>query len=315
MILLIASQQDSHAAAVRRELAAQHRTAELLDLSEFPQKLRLNLHYQPQRNFSLVHEDGRILPLAECRSVWWHWPRTSLLDPALSQLSFQTFACSQPQEAFCGLWQALDARWMNDPTRDESAARKAHQLRAAHEVGLAIPRTLISNDLQEALAFVEGCGSGQAVYRAFSPIALGWSEPHVLSSRNTGRLGPLCEAPVIFQEYVAAVMALRVTIVGQRVFATSMHLEDSPGPAGSRRNSTSAPLAATHLPLVVEEHLLRLMAYLGLVYAVVDLRLTPNAQYVFWEIDPAGQWLLMEEQSGQPITQAVAAQLAAQEIP
>ena len=35
----------------------------------------------------------------------------------------------------------------------------------------------------------------------------------------------------------------------------------------------------------------------------------PDGQYVFLEVNPAGQWLFVEERTGQPITAAVAAQL------
>jgi hypothetical protein len=36
------------------------------------------------------------------------------------------------------------------------------------------------------------------------------------------------------------------------------------------------------------------------------MRLTPSGEFVFLEINPAGQWLFIEDRTGQPITQAVA---------
>jgi len=54
-----------------------------------------------------------------------------------------------------------------------------------------------------------------------------------------------------------------------------------------------------------------LMRRLGLVYGAIDLRLTEDGRYVFLEINPAGQFLYVEQQTGQPITAALAACLAA----
>jgi len=54
-----------------------------------------------------------------------------------------------------------------------------------------------------------------------------------------------------------------------------------------------------------------LMRRLGLVYGAIDLRLTPDGRYVFLEINPAGQFLYVEQQTGQPIAAALAALLAA----
>ena len=54
----------------------------------------------------------------------------------------------------------------------------------------------------------------------------------------------------------------------------------------------------------------RLMARLGLLYGAADLRETSDGRVFFLEINPAGQWLFIEERTHQPITAAVAQLLA-----
>jgi glutathione synthase/RimK-type ligase-like ATP-grasp enzyme len=51
------------------------------------------------------------------------------------------------------------------------------------------------------------------------------------------------------------------------------------------------------------------MRRLGLVYGAIDMRRTADGRYVFLEINPAGQWLFIEERTKQPITSAVAGKL------
>lgn len=53
------------------------------------------------------------------------------------------------------------------------------------------------------------------------------------------------------------------------------------------------------------------MDRLGPVYGAIDMRLGPDGRYVFFEVNPAGQWLFVEERTGQPITATLARLLAA----
>jgi len=45
------------------------------------------------------------------------------------------------------------------------------------------------------------------------------------------------------------------------------------------------------LPVRVQEKLLQLMRALGLEYGAIDMRRTPDGEYVFFEVNPAGQFL------------------------
>jgi hypothetical protein len=52
----------------------------------------------------------------------------------------------------------------------------------------------------------------------------------------------------------------------------------------------------------VHDALLRLMRRLGLVYGAIDLRVRPDGEHVFFEVNPSGQWLFVEERTGLPLT-------------
>jgi len=76
----------------------------------------------------------------------------------------------------------------------------------------------------------------------------------------------------------------------------------------------SARIEAVELPDEVQALLHALMARLGLVYGAIDMRLTPDDRYVFLEINPAGQWLFVEQESGQAIAAALARLLHARDV-
>jgi glutathione synthase/RimK-type ligase-like ATP-grasp enzyme len=67
-----------------------------------------------------------------------------------------------------------------------------------------------------------------------------------------------------------------------------------------------ARCAGIHVPDRVSVLLMKLCAELGLVYAAVDFRLTPEGEYIFLELNPAGQWLFIEQATQMPIGAALA---------
>jgi hypothetical protein len=52
------------------------------------------------------------------------------------------------------------------------------------------------------------------------------------------------------------------------------------------------------------------MRRLGVVYGAINMQLTPDGRYIFLEINPPGEWLFIEERTGQPISEAVSEVLA-----
>jgi glutathione synthase/RimK-type ligase-like ATP-grasp enzyme len=117
---------------------------------------------------------------------------------------------------------------------------------------------------------------------------------------------------VIFQEYVPARFDVRVTVVGDRIFAAAIHSQDTQYLVDFCIDMNRAKVEPHDLPTDVATRLAEFMQRLGLVYGANDMRLTPDGRYVFLEVNPAGQWLFIEGRTGQPITTAVAETLAGQ---
>jgi glutathione synthase/RimK-type ligase-like ATP-grasp enzyme len=77
-----------------------------------------------------------------------------------------------------------------------------------------------------------------------------------------------------------------------------------------RLHTAQSAITPVDLPDAVITALLSLMHRLGLWYGPIDLRRAPDGDYVFLEINPAGQWLFVEYATGQPICQELATLLA-----
>jgi hypothetical protein len=304
-VLILSAPHDVHAQAVIRALAAHAVDVELLDLSEFPTRLALSMAFEGGRHrFALRRDGGDVLDLDRIRAVWWRRPQPFRLPPGMDP-AHQRFALSEASTAFQGLYQSLDsAHWVNIPARDATAMHKPYQLTLAQRIGLEIPTTLMTNDIEEAREFWHK-HDGEVVHKQFLALPDTWRETRRLGPEDKALAEAISIAPVIFQRHVAATADIRVTAVGIALYAGAADVRDADYPQDVRMNP-SAKYVAHDLPPDVAEHLRQLMSHLGLVYGAIDLRLTPEGRYVFLEINPAGQFLYIEHDTGQPIAAALA---------
>lgn len=310
MILIVASPGDDHARAVVTRCTQAGRRPALLDTARYPLDLAIRQRFgDGTRSGARVRLDGRDLDLASVGVVWWRRPGAYRLDPDLDP-SVGTFAFSECSEAVDGLWASLDAVWVNPVAADATAHHKPYQLTVADRLGLPIPRTLMTNDAVAARDFVTEVGLGKVVHKTFLATQEHWRETRLLREEELPMLEHLRHAPAIFQERIDAVADVRVTVVGDELFATEITTVPGTYELDYRMALGTARLRATSVSEETEHTLRALMRELGLVYGAIDLLRTRDGTEVFLEINPAGEWLFAQERTGQDITGAMAALLA-----
>ena len=303
MIVVVSAPRDLHAVEVMQHLQRRGAPATLLDLSEYPHGRALTMEW-PGARFHLGDLD-----VSECRAVWWRRPQPFTLHDDIRKDTDRHFAYAEVEAAFSGLWSSLDVLWVNHPMRDEEASRKVWQLKVAEELGFRIPRTCITSDPLVARAFIDEQTPERTIYKAFAGSDAAWRETRLLKRSETELLESVRFAPVIFQEYIRGT-DLRLTIVGDEIFPAAIHVAPSGYQVDFRMTMDEARIEAVALPDDLSNRLRSFMRRLGLVYGAIDVRLTPEGDYVFFEINPSGQWLFIEQATGQPITGAVAGVLA-----
>jgi len=308
-VMILSSFEDPHAHAVMEALASRGTEVELLDLSEFPTRLALTMAFDDgARRFLLRRTGGGELDLATISAVWWRRPQPFRLPANVTDPVNRRFAMSEATTAFSGLYQSMDALWVNDPVRDEAAHHKPWQLDLAQKIGLAIPTTLMTSDPKEALDFWRR-NDGNVIYKQFRALPDAWRETRRIRPEEAAFAESISVTPVIFQRFVDAVADVRATVIGDEIFAAAADPRAGEYPVDFRFNMN---LKWEHhvLPPAVEDSLRLLMRRLGLEYGAIDMRLTPDGQYVFLEINPAGQFLWIELETGLRIAEALAAHLA-----
>jgi len=255
--------------------------------------------------------------LDDIRSVWFRRHRLPVMPPEVAAPDVEY--CLRESEWFLkgGVYSrgalARSVEWMSHPVNIQHAESKIYQLSVARSLGLAVPDTLISNDPERIKGFFKK-KEGEIVAK---PLRLGYFD---YGDRQTGvftnRVSaddlvedePLRMAPVIYQELLTKLFDIRVTVVGQQVFAAAIDSQSEPSAAldWRRTDNENLPHYAHDLPASVQDACLSYMAALGLNFGALDFVLTPRNEYVFLEVNPNGQWVWIEEKLGFPISEAIA---------
>lgn len=320
MILILSNEADIHASLVRDVIRERGAPVEILDTSDFPVRTRMVLEPGGTPGRRLMHTPGGTIDLSQVRAVWWRRPQPYGLHENLTDPVMEKFTLHEIDEAIEGLYLTLNAEWMNIPAKDACAARKIWQLDVARDVGLVTPRTLITNDPDAARAFAKAEGVTRTIYKPFQGIEEAWRETRLLKPEEMEQMDAVKYAPVIFQECIEAEADLRVTVVGDQIFPAAIDSTSAEYKVDFRMEKNMR-ITPTTLRPETEAGIRALMHRMGLTYGAIDFRRRPNGEDVFLEINPAGQWLFVEDATQQPITEAIAdwlisaARGAAQPVP
>jgi glutathione synthase/RimK-type ligase-like ATP-grasp enzyme len=174
-------------------------------------------------------------------------------------------------------------------------------------IGLSIPKTIISNDRDEIIAFLE------RVERAICKTLV-CDYPHSIPTRpcvadDFAEPINVSLAPTIVQERIDCKADIRVCVIGNEVFAGQLVRANADQEVDWRM--TPHGWQRHELPNELGEKLLRLTQKLGLETASIDLRLTHAGDYKFFEVNPSGQFLFLEIDAGLPLSDRFAKYLVA----
>ena len=210
---------------------------------------------------------------------------------------FRDMRLQPASSALLALTSLLDAVVINRPAAGRSNLSKPYQLIQIASAGLAVPETLLTTDPEAARTFL--ADHGRAIYKSISGIR---SIVATIEEADAERLEGVTTGPVQFQEWVEGI-DVRVHVVGRQCFATAIESNAADYRYG---DGHGVAIVETSIDDELANRLVELAAGMGLLVAGIDLRLTPNDQWVCFEVNPSPGFTFYEEMTGQPIAAAVA---------
>jgi glutathione synthase/RimK-type ligase-like ATP-grasp enzyme len=113
--------------------------------------------------------------------------------------------------------------------------------------------------------------------------------------------------PIVFQEQIPKQQELRVVYVNGNVFVGALNADVYAAAIDWRKPGVEVGAWQHHqLPDEVVSRLKAFMEKFGLLFGALDFIVTPSGEYVFLEINPLGEWGMLEKDLNLPIASAIA---------
>jgi hypothetical protein len=283
-----------------------------LDTDRFPGELQLTTRVDRDGVTAVLRDGAAALPIDAIRAVWMRRRFDAPRPEGLGDLE-AAHCARESRAALDGWFTALpDADWLDPLPRVRHAENKLVQLREAVRAGLRVPRTVVGNDPGEVHRLWDACG-GRLVTKMLTPVTRSMRAPSAavytttLTAADLEDLDGLALAPMVFQERIDKLRELRVVYVAGRCFVGSLD-----GGRDDWRTAAAGPVSPWQLDALPDDlagQLDAVMRALGLRFGAADLLRARDGGYYFLEVNPVGEWGMLERDLALPIADAIAEEL------
>lgn len=313
MILIFTNKQDTHTDEVIRMLYKRNIRVFRINSEDLLLKYKIHLSINTYGVWTgeITDELGRVLNLEKLRVAWLRKPNFHFFNTE-DESKITKFIASETKALINTLYSMPHIKWINDPFVANKAKVKFQQLLLAHAYGVKIPKTIITTQPEKAKEFFKECGEEVLIKTIYTPnisingLNQGIPSKKVVKNDFYDYYETIALAPTQLQEYVEKLFELRITIIGDKVFAvkidSQLHEETK---IDWRLHTKMNPHSIFELPPNIETFCLEFVKSQNLDYGAMDFIVTPKHEYCFLENNPFGQYLWLEIETSLPLTEAM----------
>ncbi|WP_343704004.1 MvdC/MvdD family ATP grasp protein [Chitinophaga sp.] len=313
MILCITHSQDTYTIdLVQQHLEQLGYPSFRFNSDEFGTRYRLRYRLTASGPQYQLEHGLTLIDAADITGVWYRKLWELKVPPSLDAAYVPAFIKEYNTSLHIFL-DALDVPWMNRIDLDHAVSgNKLLQLTAAQAAGLAVPQTLFSNHAEDAIRFYDD-HNGDVVVKLHGALSKtmdgrgNFFPTTRLRKEDVPMLESLSACPMILQEYIPKDRELRIVYVDGEFFTGSLRAPDTTD--WRTASTTVIQWEPFVLPPAQEEKISRLMQLLGLPFGAIDMIVQPDGQYVFLEVNPQGEWGMLQKYLGFPIAETIAEKL------
>ncbi len=317
-LVVLTSQQDFHTDAVIRRLSERRPDFGVVRVNTDNLPTNADFCFRWSSSGRIEKQKLKILDSgasADCVSViWYRKPDKSPPHPALTDHSAQDCSVNEYREllrSFPGFFPR--AKWVNDYWQMQKYSSKANQIWIAEEVGLSVPETVITNDVADVRRLAKRHSEiiiKPLAYHGFANDDVYFScFTNVLTAADLEKFQKedLAYAPAIFQQRINKVQELRVTVIGEEVFACEIQTKPETLEHIDWRIESidDLPHKIVEIPQEISARLKKMLSIMKLNFGAFDLIKDETGTYYFLEVNPNGQYFWIELITGAPLTEAM----------
>ncbi|MFE3940974.1 ATP-grasp ribosomal peptide maturase [Streptomyces sp. NPDC059118] len=313
-VLVIAANDDWPTDRVVTELTGRGVEVFRMDTADFPQHLKVAARIDGRHGWAgELATVQRTVGLSRVGAVYYRAPGAFQFPDGMTGPE-ERFAAAQARAGLGGVLSALECRWVNHPTFMARAEYKPVQLEAARSAGLRIPPTLITNRPQAVREFAEAVHGPLICKPVSSPVLIEDGRlktvyTQLLTTNDLADLRGIETTAHLFQSWIPKSHEIRLTVVGERMFAAGVHAGSEAAHVDWRSDYGSLTYTTTDVPDDVAAGMRLLMDRLRLSYGAADFIVDRTGRWWFLEVNPCGQWDWIQGATGQPIAAAIADEL------
>ena len=259
--------------------------------------------------FELTDEFGNTLHSDQIRAVWhrkaWKIEVPEELDEDYEKIYLQEYGGLR-----YNLMTVLEnLPWINPYENERKIdGNKMFQLKVARKNNLTVPRTVFSNDEKAVISFFHQYCNGKAIaklHHAAAKTMSGESQiaTMVIEEDTLEYLSDIAYCPMIFQPYIEKEYELRIMYVAGEFFTGKINNSEN---ADWRVAHEDYFWSAYELPEEIKLNLTSMMNEMGLYTGAIDMIKGRDGKYYFLEVNPQGEWGMLQKDLGFPIAQRIA---------
>ncbi|WP_029295143.1 MvdC/MvdD family ATP grasp protein [Chryseobacterium hispalense] len=262
-----------------------------------------------QNSFELTDESGKTIKAEDVKAVWhrksWMIDIPEELDDAYRKIFLKEYSTLR-----YNLFTMLEnVPWIN-PFENENRidGNKMLQLNIAQKNGLIIPETLFSNDAEAITGFFHTYGNGKMVAKLHGVISKSMGGENFLSTNiidenSIQDIADIEYCPMIFQPYIEKEYELRIVYLDGEFFTGKINNSENTDWRIARGNYFWTEY---HLPENIKTSLTAMMKEIGLYMGAIDMIRGKDRKYYFLEVNPQGEWGMLQKDLDFPIAQRIA---------
>jgi glutathione synthase/RimK-type ligase-like ATP-grasp enzyme len=268
------------------------------------QKINMN-----EDSFELTDEFGNTVNSKDIKAVW-HRKAWGITVPEELDESYTRIFLKEYSSLRYNLFTILqDIPWIN-PLENENKidGNKMFQLKTAQKNNLTIPKTIFSNDAQKITAFFHENCNGKMIAKLHGAISKSMGGENMLSTNSIDEnsledISDIEYCPMIFQPYIDKEYELRIVYLDGDFFTGKINNSEN---VDWRVAQGDYFWSEYHLPENIKANLSSMMKEMGLYIGAIDMIKGEDGNYYFLEVNPQGEWGMLQKELNFPIAERIA---------
>lgn len=274
--------------------------------------LRFNTDDIVDKHKILIHSENNKISISiddvkKFHSVWYR--RTKIPSVLFDNIIERNLFSKDIINFTKSIFQLIKAeKWLSNPYKISDSENKLLQLKYAVEIGFKVPNTIISNTKNEIINFYKENRENVILKPLYNGRVIDGENQKLIFTNKLNFDEFLKEEylsfPILFQENVQKDYEIRVTIVDKKNFSAKVKSQENPNSKidWRRERLKFEPIV---LPNEINKMCFEIVHSLGLNFGAIDLIKDKNGDYIFLEINPNGQWVWIEIDTGLKISDAI----------